>query len=494
MSVSIGTQPLLRISQVSKSFAGNQALADVDLEVRPGEIVGLLGANGAGKSTLIKILAGVYQRDAGEITFSGGGQGGDANPHRNIAFLHQDLAVVGTMTVAENIALQSGFSRRGPLISWQRTEERALACLQKLGADIRPDLTLNELTASESAIVAIARALSLDAAVLVLDEPTATLSAGESKRLLTALRKLQESGVGMLFVSHHLQEVLDVTDRVVVLRDGRVVMESKTDAVKHDELVEAITGRKYVPSSRSLHLSEAGKSLIEVSDLVTDRAGPVSFELRTSEICVLTGLVGAGQHELGRSLVGDKPIYSGQARFTAGGHSVTDRGGRRQICFASGDRAREATSPGLTVRENLTMSPPAFRSRKREQAAAFKILAGHDVRPPQTELAIGTLSGGNQQKVVVARAVELDAPVLIFEDPTGGVDIGARQQIYKRLREEAEGGRSILVVTSDFEEAALVGSRVLVLRDGRIVDTLIGESINELEIMNLATGKEAEKE
>ena len=499
--------PLLRIRGLGKSFAGTRALDGVDLDVGAGELHALLGENGAGKSTLIKILAGVHRADAGRILWRGReadpGRAGSALP---ISFIHQDLGLVGGMTVAENVAVVAGYRRtRAGLISWPRTRAAAADALAALGGGIDPDAPVAGLRAAERSLVAIARAMAVRADLLVLDEPTAALPEADVERLLAALRRLRARGLGLLYVTHRLDEVFRVADRVTVLRDGRRVGARAVAATRPEELVRLIVGRpldEVFGGAASRGRAAGGGELLRVDGLVTDGAGPVSFALAEGETLALVGLRGAGHHAVGRALAGDLPARAGRLRL--GGAPYRPRSPAEAVAagvgFVSSRRGEEGIAASLAVRENLFANPAAAgRGARRwlggaaERAAAVAALGRFAVRPREPELPVAKLSGGNQQKVVLARWLEAGPRrLLVLEEPTFGVDVGAKAEIYRlldrRARGDGDGGGGVLLISSDFEEVAGVAHRALVLDRGRIAAEIPRARLSVAELIRRAAG------
>jgi ribose transport system ATP-binding protein len=486
---------LLVVRGVSKQFGGTQALDDVGMRLESGEILALLGENGAGKSTLIKILAGVYSLDKGEVAY----RGVDATATLRrlpIAFIHQDLGLIDWMTVAENICLTLGYPRRSGLIDAGAARARARVALEKLGAEIDPDLRIQSLTRTEKSLVAIARALAADAEVLVLDEPTASLPADEVVRLFTALRRLRDRGVGMVYVSHRLDEVFEIADRMVVLRDGRVAGERIVKETTPDETILLIVGRE--PSQIFRRPAERqGAPRLELDSLVIDVVGPVDCRLHAGEIVGFVGLRGAGQEAIGRALFGVVPATSG--RVVLDGRPIAARNPReamaRGVNLVCADRVGESIMPNLSVRENLFLNPCAAKrglfsllGPRRESRAARKLGLEVGLRPNDPGLAIELLSGGNQQKVVVGRWLHLAAKLYVFEDPTAGVDVGAKAEIYRLFDVALQAGAAILIVSTDFEEVAKVCHRALVFDRGRVVAEL---SAADLSVENLLAAASA---
>ncbi len=476
---------LLAVHGISKQFGGTHALADVSLAVNAGEIVALLGENGAGKSTLIKILAGVYALDAGSVSFRGRDVSG-ALRRLPIAFIHQDLGLIDWMTVAENTCLTLGYPRRLGLVDWAGARRRAAQALDLLGAGIDPDARIQELSRTEKSLVAIARALAAEAEVLVLDEPTASLPADEVARLFAALRRLRARGVGIVYVSHRLDEVFEIADRIVVLRDGRVVGERATAATNPEEAILLIVGRE--PSQVFRRPAErAGAPRLVLEQLAIDGVGPVDCAIHAGEMIGLVGLRGAGQESVGRALFGILPCASGRIRLDG---AVFAPASPRQamaagICRVGADRNADSIVPGLSIRENLFLNPTAaglgpwsLLRPGREARAALELGRKVGLRPNDPSLPIEWLSGGNQQKVVVGRWLHLGGKVYVFEDPTAGVDVGAKAEIYRLFDVALKAGAAILIVSTDFEEVAKVCHRALVFDRGRVVAELAGDDLS----------------
>ncbi|HXD15981.1 MAG TPA: sugar ABC transporter ATP-binding protein [Vicinamibacterales bacterium] len=471
---------------VSKQFGGTQALVDAGIDVGAGEIVALLGENGAGKSTLIKILAGVHPLDAGAISYRGRDAAGAAALRRlPIAFIHQDLGLIEWMTVAENISLMLGFPRRLGLIDWTATRTRAERALEALGAGIDPDVRIHSLTRTEKSLVAIARALAADAELLVLDEPTASLPADEVTRLFTALRRLRARGVGMIYVSHRLDEVFEIADRMVILRDGRVVCERPVADTTPEQCILLIVGREPSQVFRRPARHEGAARLV-FDRVTTDCAGPLDCRMRAGEVVGLVGLRGAGQESMARALFGLSPIAGG--RIVLDGEDVAPSSPRdaiaRGINLVCADRMAESVVPGLSIRENLFLNPVAagraltsYLDPSAESEAACELGERIGLKPNDPSIPIDWLSGGNQQKVVVGRWLNLEGRIYVFEDPTAGVDVGAKAEIYRLFDVALERGATILIVSTDFEEVAKVCHRALVFDRGQVVAEFSGDDL-----------------
>jgi ribose transport system ATP-binding protein len=488
-----GREPVVRIRGLSKRFGGTLALDDVDLDIHRGSILALLGPNGAGKSTLIKVLAGVHHADEGDVTVAGHPLGTDAASQR-MSFIHQDLGLVEWMTVAENIALGTGYPRRRGLVSWRRARERCAEALEIVAGRLHPDARIADLTRAERSLAAIARALSTRAELIVLDEPTASLPAADCARLFAVLHRLRDRGHGIVYVTHRLDEVYRVADTFAVLRDGRIVSRGPLAGHSPTRLVHDIVGREpgeYRPAS-----APAGPAVLSLQDARTGNSGPVSLELRAGEILGLVGLTGAGHMELGRALIGSRPIHDGRALLDGRPYhprtvaAAVDRG----VGFVSSNRLEEGCAAELTVRENFLANPRAggvptlhWISPRRERTEAAALVERFRVRPCDTEAPIGTLSGGNQQKIMVGRWLGVSRRLLILEEPTAGVDIGAKAEIYRLLDEALAAGLAVLLISTDFEEVAGVCHRALVFVRGTVAAELTGAALTVTELTHTAS-------
>ncbi len=495
------TSSLLKFENVTKRFGGTTALRDVSVTLNAGEILALLGENGAGKSTLIKSLAGIHTPDEGRILFKG-------EPYRHappkpnkkqrVAFIHQDLGLVEWMTVAENVGLAQGFSRRAGLISWIKTEQRAAEALRKVGCDFDPTRRVQDLSRTEKSLVAIARALAVEADVLVLDEPTASLPADEVERMFGVLKDLRNKGVGMIYVSHRLDEIFRLSDRVAVLRDGQLVGERKVSETTPTELVNLIVGREvkdlYVRAKRT-----NGHETLKVTNFETFGAGPVNFSAREGEVLGLVGLRGAGQEAIGRALFGAQSstgaaFLRGKLLNLTSPQVALEQG----VGLVARDRTEESVALSLSVRENMFLNPLAIGrslmsilspSAEAEQALAIGSEVG--LRPNDPSLPVEALSGGNQQKIVVGRWLATGRKLLIAEDPTAGVDVGAKFEIYRLMARALESGLTVVVVSTDFEEVAHICHRALVFSRGRITAEIEQKDLTTQSLIHAASASEA---
>ena len=487
--------PILSILNLTKSFTGTLALDRVNFDVRRGEIHALLGQNGAGKSTLIKILAGVYPSLHGEIRI-GGRVVDPMSDSLPVNFIHQDLGLVDAVSVAENVAIAAGYPRRGGLIDWRETQSAARRALETMASDIDPAMPVGNLTSAEKSIVAIARALATQCDILVLDEPTAALPEADVGRLFQALKRLRAAGLGIIYVSHRLDEVFRLADRVTVLRDGRKIATAAVSDMTPDGIISMIVGRELMATEITAR-SQSGAPMLAVEDLRSNGAGPVSFSLMPGETLGLVGLRGAGHDTVARALFGDRPITGGAV--TLRGEIVAPRNAEEAMAsgigFISSKRGEESMAAALSLQENLYINPTLTGSKltqwivpAEERARCVEVLARYSVRPPDPDRPIATLSGGNQQKVIVARWLEGAIDLLILEEPTTGVDVGSKAEIYSLMQKSLARGMAVLLVSSDFEEVAKVCHRALVFNRGRVVAEIPRSELTVSRLTALAAG------
>jgi len=492
---------LLEFRSITKVFGGTRALSSVSLDLRKGEILALLGENGAGKSTLIKTLAGIYKPDGGEILFKNAAyhhRPPKPNERQPVAFIHQDLGLIEWMTVAENVGLAQGYSMGAGIIDWAATEARASEALRLVGCDFDPSTRVAQLTRTEKSLVAIARALAVEADILVLDEPTASLPADEVERLFAAIRPLKERGVGMIYVSHRLDEIFRIADRVAVLRDGKLVGQKPVAETSPSKLIEMIVGR---PAAELFFRAgtSAGKPVVSVRDLSCAGTAATSFDVRQGELLGLVGLRGAGHELIGRALFGAE-TFSGSVSIHGRSPDLSSpiAAMKSGVGLIARDRTEESAAMSLSIRENTFLNPGAsgrglfsLLSPWREADKARAIGASVGLRPNDPDLAIEALSGGNQQKVVVGRWLATGRKLLIAEDPTAGVDVGAKADIYRLIAHALEAGLAVIVVSTDFEEIAHICHRALVFSRGAIVRELSGQDLTVQTVIAAASASEA---
>lgn len=499
-----GTVPpetLLELRGIVKQFPGVRALDGVDLEVRAGEVHCLLGQNGAGKSTLIKTVAGVNQPDEGSLRWLGEEVRFPtplAAIKAGIATIYQELDFVSDLTVAENIFL--GHERStGGFLQRARANHEATALLTRLGhGDIAPTRRMGSLSPAAQQIVSMARALSHETRVLVLDEPSAVLDQEEVRNLFRVVRGLVAEGVGVVYISHRLEEIREIGDRITVLKDGRTVATGlAVAATPTSELIRLMTGRaiEYVFPERTVAPPDDDRPpVLEVDGLA--QAGvfeDVSFTVRAGEIVGLTGLVGAGRSEILEAVYGARRPTRGEVRVD--GRRLRRGSVDRAVRAGMGLCPEERKSQGLLLDEavsrNITVSSmgrfarAGFLDEPRERRAAEKLTTSLDVRPTGVTRAVRTLSGGNQQKVVLARWLMRECRVLLLDEPTRGVDVGARAEIYRLVRDLADAGVAVVVVSSEIEEVLGLSDRVLVVREGRVVHSAPAADLDESQVLDL---------
>lgn len=493
----------LELRGIHKSFGGVEVLHGVDLRAAGGEVLALLGENGAGKSTLVKILAGDYTADSGEIVI-------DRTIHAaltplssrrlGVRVIHQEFQDAGSLTVAENISLGRWPGGRG-FVSWKQVRRRAESVLEQMGVDIDPSASVGSLRVGERQVVEIARALADSARLLILDEPTAALSQQEVERLFSWVRQLRSQGVCLIYITHRLDEVTELSDRVQILRNGRVALVAPTRDTSRRAMVEAMVGRDIGEVSRPPGAEQGalGKVMIETRDLAVGRhVRGVDLQVRAGEVVCLYGKLGSGTTQVAEVCFGLRPSTSGTV--TINGRQGSPRGPAQAIAagvgFLPADRKREGVLMIRPVAENLAAASwprmakaRVFISREAEGRAygRWRDVLGIKAQRPRTQ-PISTLSGGNQQKVVLARWLERASNPLVLVEPTRGVDVGARVEIYASIRELAAHERAVLVVTSDYEEAVQLADRVLVMAKGRIIEEFSGDAVTTQDLLTAAGG------
>jgi ribose transport system ATP-binding protein len=488
---------LFQALNLTKSYPGVTALDGVSLDVAAGEVVGLIGENGAGKSTLIKIAAGLTQPDEGELRVDGravrvadAGQAAELG----IGIIHQELNNLDNLDVAGNVMFGREPLRLRFLIDRAELERRAVAALRRLGLELDPRTPLRNLSVASQQLVEIAKALSLDARLLIMDEPTSSLTAGETETLLCIVEDLRRHGVGIIYVSHRLGEVQRVADRVVGLRDGRNAGELRRDQINHEAMVRLMVGRDLTKASAEPKL--CGNPRLIVQSLRTRRypRHTIDFQVCAGEIVGVAGLVGAGRSEVARSIFGVDDRLEGRVSIDAqlippGDPSRAIAAG---LFLAPEDRRKEGVLTTMTIRENVSLpslheySRGGLVSRKKETKTASEMRDRLRIKAPSIESTVKDLSGGNQQKVVLAKWLAMRPKCLIFDEPTRGIDIGARFEIYELMRTLANEGVAILMISSDMEEVLAMSDKIVVMREGALTGTLSRAEASEEAIMSLA--------
>jgi ribose transport system ATP-binding protein len=493
--------PLLRLAGIRKSFAGVTALDQVDFDVRSGEVHAVCGENGAGKSTLMKIMSGVYQPDAGTIAFEGQHQV-FATPRvaeaHGVVMIHQELNLIPHLSVAENIYLARE-PRRGWFIDRKRLRADAQRCLARLGVEIDPQRAVRGLSVAQQQMVEIAKALSMNAKVVIMDEPTSSLTEAETGQLFKVIHELKRAGVGIVYISHRLDEMAGIVDRVTVLRDGLHIRTMDFADTSVDEIVSLMVGRsmdeKFPPRQRV----PTGEVILSVRDLqVKDVFGPVSFDLRKGEVLGFSGLIGAGRTELARAVFGADPVDGGSVSLY--GRELAIRSPRdaiaHGIAYLSEDRKAQGLAIGMTVAQNITLAHMdavcgrgGFIRFDKELATARRYIDTLGIRAFGPQQIARFLSGGNQQKVVIAKWLFREARVIFFDEPTRGIDVGAKYAIYQLMDQLAAQGIGVVLISSELPEILGLTDRVAVFHEGRLMRVLDTCDTTQEDIMHFASGR-----
>ena len=492
------TTPLLQMRGICKQYPGIQALNDAALEVRAGEVHALLGENGAGKSTLMKILSGAVRRDAGDILLNGRPADlGDPNRARKlgISTIYQELSLVPHLTVAENIFLGKAPTRWPGVLDWPRIRREAARILGGLGVSLDPDAPVRSLRLAQQQMVEVARALADDARLLVMDEPTSSLSEREIAQLFEAIKRLTAGGVAVVYISHRMEEVFRIGQRVTVLRDGCHVATRDIADVTVPQLVRLMADRD-VSDHYPRRAHACGEELLRVEGLGSGALRDVSFVLRRGEILGIAGLVGAGRTRLARAIAGADRVDRG--RIVIRGKTVRVKSpadaARARIAFLPEDRKQQGLVLGLAVERNVAMSHLRALSwlgimdRGRERREAQQAIVDLRIRTQGPEQAVVHLSGGNQQKVVLAKWLAARADIFIFDEPTRGIDVAARHDIYLLMNRLVEEGAGVMMISSDLPEVLGMSDRVLVMRAGAVQAELSADDATETAVLQAALG------
>lgn len=495
-TVTASAFPLIQAKGMTKSFSGNTVLKDVDLSVHRSEIHAIVGENGAGKSTLIKLLGGVHTPDRGELHVNGEAATFSSPRHsirRGIAVIHQEFSLTPHLSAEENIFLGHFPTTPAGAVDRKRVRQRALELLERLSVGVNPATTVNRLSIAQQQMVEIAKALSLDAEVLILDEPTAVLDEDNVSTLFGVLRRLKKQGLGIIYISHHLEEIFDIADRVTVLRDGLKTGEGAVADVDHDWLVQHMIGREF-PEHESAKRSHGDVALSVNNLTVHGLFEDISFEARTGEIVGLSGLVGAGRTEIAQTIFGLRRADSGTIHVF--GEKRRIRSSRDAIGLGIGYVTEDRKAQGLflnrPVLENLTMSSlkrfftGLYLRLDKERSYGRELAGTLDIRLHDLKDEVTRLSGGNQQKVLIARSLAAEPRILLLDEPTRGVDIGAKQEIYQFIQRMIDRGLAIVLISSELEEILRLSDRVIVLRKGKIAKRLSREDATEESIMKAA--------
>jgi len=493
-----GNNVVLEMKSITKAFPGVLALNSFEIDLRKGEVLGILGENGAGKSTLIKILAGVYQMDSGEILMEGRNvtfkNPQDAN-NAGIRVIYQELNTLEALTIAENIFLGE-LNNDTPFrtVNWRMLNKMASGVLSRLDVDLNPRTVMEDLTIAEKQVVEIAKAIWKEAKILVMDEPTAALSEKDTQTLFNVIRLLKKSGHSIIYISHRLDEIFEITDRVTVLRDGNKIATVNTSETNRDELIRVMVGRelKDMYPKRKVPI---GDVVLEVENLnVEDKLYDISFELREGEILGVFGLLGSGRTELVNALFGVIPKQSG--RIKVNGKFVNIRNPidarENKLGLVPLDRKNEGLALILSVKENLTLSniedlgTGMLINKRNEEQKAIRWINEVNIKTPSIMTEINSLSGGNQQKVVLAKWLESGSKIMILNEPTRGIDVGAKVEIYQLMESLCENGAGIIMVSSELPEILSIADRVIVLNEGKLVAEFKQEEASQEKLMNAA--------
>ena len=489
---------IVSMQGICKSFPGVKALDNVQFELRSGEVMALLGENGAGKSTLMKILSGVYTRDAGTVEIFSQ-EVGDMTPKQaqaaGVAIIHQELNMCRHLTVAENMFLGRE-KHKGIRLDNAQMEREAAEILEDLRIDIRPNQIVGELPVSKQQMIEIAKALSLHARILIMDEPTSALTAREIEELFRIIRKLRDDGCGIVYISHRLEELAHIVDRVTIMRDGQYITTMNYEDTTLDEIIEYMVGRE-IKEKFPRVTCEKGEKVFEVRNLNAGRmVRDINFDLYEGEIVGFAGLMGAGRTETTRAIFGADPKDSGEIILDGKEihiHSPQDAI-RSGIVLVPEDRKKDGLCTRLSIRHNIALpnldllcNKIGAISSSKENAMCDKAVEDLKIKTPNVEIDAGNLSGGNQQKVVVGKWLARDSRVVIFDEPTRGIDVAAKVEIYHLMNQLKQQGIAVMFVSSEMPEVMGIADRIIVMCDGRITGELDAAEATQNEILRLAT-------
>jgi ribose transport system ATP-binding protein len=487
---------LLRMEKISKAFPGVQALYKVDLDIYKGEILALVGENGAGKSTLMKILTGVYKKDEGKIIFKGK-EIEPKNPHHaqslGISMIYQEFNLVPNLDIATNIFLGQEPKKFLNIFDSKKTKEETKRLLGMLGLDINPDIMIKDLTVAQQQLVEIAKALAFKSELIIMDEPTSALAGREVERLFEIMRKLKGEGISIIFITHRLEEVFSIADRIVVLRDGQKVGELTCEENKINDVIKLMVGReiRVIPRKKL----ETKDIILEVKNLSSPPLiKNISFYLKRGEVLGISGLVGSGRTEIVRALFGANPKTSGEILLE--GKKVEIKTPRDAVKLGIGlvpeDRKLQGLILNMAVYENLSLPslPFTFKNGIIKSLKEYEIVNNYvnrlKIRTPHIFEKVNNLSGGNQQKIVVAKWLALKPKILILDEPTRGIDVGAKAEVHQLIDEMARQGIGIILISSELPEILALSDRILVVSKGRITAEIYREEANQEKIMQYA--------
>jgi len=492
------SESILRMTNISKSFAGVHALRGVQLDLRPGEVHALLGENGAGKSTLVKVITGVHQPDTGEIYLN------DQRIHLNdpreattlgISAIYQELSMFPDLDIAENIFVGRRPTRKGGLIDWRKMRRESEALLSSLGVHLNLKTKARNLSIAQQQMVEIARALSVNARILIMDEPTSALTLNEVAELFQIVRRLREKGTAIVFISHRLEELFEIADRVTVLRDGAYVDTRSMDGVTQDDLIRMMVGRTVTDLFPKQDV-EAGEVVLRVKNLTRRGAfEDVSFELHKGEILGMAGLIGAGRTEVSQTLFGVTPAHAGTIEIEGQPLRITSP---RQamdygLALVPEDRQHHGLVPPMDITDNVTLpnltsfTRAGWLNKKEAQAAAFQAATQLQVKATTVWQKVRELSGGNQQKIVLAKWLSTHPRILILDEPTRGIDVGTKAEVHRLMSALAAEGIAILMISSELPEVLGMSDRILVMHEGKVTGLFDRSEATQEKIMLAAT-------
>lgn len=494
---------LLSIQGVSKVFPGVQALRNVHLNVYEGKVMALVGENGAGKSTLMKVLTGIYKEDCGTIEFVGREvefQSPKASQEAGIGIIHQELNLIPELSIAENIFLGREFANAVGCINWSKMYEEANRLLRRLNIPHDSRKLVNELSIGAQQMVEIAKVLSFDTKVIIMDEPTDALTDVETEALFAVIKDLTESGCGIVYISHRLKEIFEICHDITVLRDGEFVAEKSVSELDEDHLIELMVGRKLEDQYPRVNVP-IGQEVLSITNLKGKGVNDVSLTLKEGEILGVSGLMGAGRTELMKLIYGSNIKKSGSVKLLGQEIRIknTSDALNAGIVYISEDRKKDGLILSMSVKENMTLSAlRIFQNSARhinlrdEENAVKEYIQAFNVKTPHMDQIIGLLSGGNQQKIAIAKGLMTNPKVLILDEPTRGVDVGAKKEIYELINEFKAKGLSIILISSDMPEILGMSDRIVVMHEGRIMAEFDRAEVTQEKIMAAAVGKVGE--
>ena len=494
---------LVAMKGITKDFSGVIVLNKVNFNIYKGRIMALIGENGAGKSTLMKILTGVYLKTSGEIYLDGNLVNFSTTKEsqkNGIGIIHQELNLIQHLSIAENIFLGREPLKKTRNINWKKLYEDSRKCLDLLGIKEDPKELIKNLSVGKQQLVEIAKALSLDAKIIIMDEPTGALTESETKKLFDVIRELKSKGHSIVYISHRLKEIFEICDDVTVLRDGEFIAEKNIKEVNENKIIEMMVGRKLSEQYPRVQYNP-GEVVLEVKGLTNKFVQDVSFNLRAGEILGISGLMGSGRTELARSIYGIYKIDKGEILLNgtkANIHNSTDAL-NHGIAYVSEDRKANGIVLGLDVRENITLASLKEFSGKlgniylsKEEESAQGYMESMSIKANGTKQLLKYLSGGNQQKVSIAKNLNARPKILLLDEPTRGVDVGAKKEIYELINKFKLEGMSIIMISSEIPEILGMSDRIMVMHEGRVMDTISIRDASQENIMSLAVGKEVD--